>query len=116
MAEAGQRFSIDVSDQSDAVAMEVVKALNVPPHRTWNMCMLAHVDHGKSALSDALVSANGIISARLAGRIRYMDSRQDEQRRGITMKSSAIALCHRRDGKIWKWASTSNSGTRQNAS
>lgn len=57
--------------------------------------MLAHVDHGKSALSDCLISANGIISARSAGKVRYMDSREDEQRRGITMKSSSIALGHR---------------------
>jgi Elongation factor Tu GTP binding domain len=64
------------------------------------MCMLAHVDHGKSALSDALISANGIISTRMAGKIRYMDSREDEQRRGITMKSSSIALGHRFSG-MW---------------
>lgn len=54
--------------------------------------MLAHVDHGKSALSDSLIAANGIISARSAGKLRYMDSREDEQRRGITMKSSSISL------------------------
>lgn len=57
--------------------------------------MLAHVDHGKSSLSDALIAANGIISSRSAGKVRYMDSREDEQRRGITMKSSSIALGHR---------------------
>jgi ribosome assembly protein 1 len=73
------------------------KALSVPASRIWTVCMLAHVDHGKSALSDALISANGIISARSAGKVRYMDSREDEQRRGITMKSSSIALAHRPD-------------------
>jgi translation elongation factor EF-G len=73
----------------------VAKGLCVPPERVWNMCMLAHVDHGKSALSDALISSNGIISTRMAGKMRYMDSREDEQRRGITMKSSSIALGHR---------------------
>lgn len=57
--------------------------------------MLAHVDHGKSALSDSLISANGIISSRMAGKVRYMDSREDEQSRGITMKSSSISLGHR---------------------
>jgi ribosome assembly protein 1 len=62
--------------------------------------MLAHVDHGKSALSDALISANGIISMRMAGKIRYMDSRADEQRRGITMKSSSIALGYRLVGSF----------------
>lgn len=71
------------------------KSLAVPGDRTWNICMLAHVDHGKSALSDCLISANGIISSRMAGKVRYMDSRPDEQLRGITMKSSSIALGHR---------------------
>jgi ribosome assembly protein 1 len=77
------------------------KPLAVPAARTWNMCMLAHVDHGKSALSDALVASNGHISARTAGHVRYLDSRADEQRRGITMKSSSIALGARgADGEL----------------
>ena len=64
------------------------------PHsiRIRNVCILAHVDHGKTALSDSLLASNGIISARLAGKLRYMDSREDEQERGITMQSSAISL------------------------
>ncbi|XP_043836105.1 elongation factor-like GTPase 1 [Dromiciops gliroides] len=57
-----------------------------------NICILAHVDHGKTTLADCLISSNGIISSRLAGKLRYMDSREDEQIRGITMKSSAISL------------------------
>ncbi|KAI4749426.1 elongation factor Tu [Aureobasidium sp. EXF-12298] len=57
-----------------------------------NICILAHVDHGKTSLSDALIATNGIISPKLAGRIRYLDSRPDEQLRGITMESSAISL------------------------
>ncbi|KAI0561617.1 Elongation factor Tu GTP-binding domain containing protein [Gracilaria domingensis] len=69
--------------------------VKVPPSRIWNVCMLAHVDHGKSALTDSLIASNGIISTRSAGKARYMDSREDEQRRGITMKSSSIALGHR---------------------
>uniref|UniRef100_A0AAR2J676 Elongation factor-like 1 n=1 Tax=Pygocentrus nattereri TaxID=42514 RepID=A0AAR2J676_PYGNA len=57
-----------------------------------NICILAHVDHGKTTLADCLVASNGIISTRLAGKLRYLDSREDEQIRGITMKSSAISL------------------------
>ncbi|XP_037102539.1 elongation factor-like GTPase 1 isoform X1 [Syngnathus acus] len=57
-----------------------------------NLCILAHVDHGKTTLADCLVASNGIISSRQAGKLRYLDSREDEQIRGITMKSSAISL------------------------
>ncbi|KAF7545731.1 hypothetical protein G7Z17_g8962 [Cylindrodendrum hubeiense] len=57
-----------------------------------NICILAHVDHGKTSLTDALLATNGIISPKLAGKIRYLDSRPDEQSRGITMESSAISL------------------------
>ncbi|KAK4152865.1 ribosome assembly protein 1 [Chaetomidium leptoderma] len=57
-----------------------------------NLCIMAHVDHGKTSLTDALLATNGIISPKLAGKIRFLDSRPDEQSRGITMESSAISL------------------------
>lgn len=60
-----------------------------------NLCVLAHVDHGKTTFSDCLISSNGIISDKLAGKIRYLDNRKDEQERLITMKSSSISLLHR---------------------
>lgn len=43
-------------------------------------------------MTDALIATNGIISPKMAGKIRYLDSRPDEQLRGITMESSAISL------------------------
>lgn len=52
------------------------------------------MDHGKTTLSDHLIASNGLIHPRLAGELRYMDSNEDEQARGITMKSSSISLLH----------------------
>lgn len=69
-------------------------ALMENPHNIRNLCIMAHVDHGKTSLADNLVASNGLISQRLAGRIRYMDSRKDEAERGITMKSSCVSLAY----------------------
>jgi len=57
-----------------------------------NMSVIAHVDHGKSTLTDSLVCKAGIISARHAGTARYTDTRADEQERGITIKSTGISM------------------------
>ncbi|GAV55577.1 hypothetical protein ZYGR_0AV02090 [Zygosaccharomyces rouxii] len=65
------------------------------PSSVRNICIMAHVDHGKTSLSDSLLASNGIISQRMAGKIRYLDARQDEQIRGITMESSAVSLYFR---------------------
>uniref|UniRef100_A0A8C1XDU3 Elongation factor-like 1 n=1 Tax=Cyprinus carpio TaxID=7962 RepID=A0A8C1XDU3_CYPCA len=72
--------------------LEKIIALQKKTSCIRNLCILAHVDHGKTTLADSLVASNGIISSRLAGKLRYLDSREDEQIRGITMKSSAISL------------------------
>lgn len=53
---------------------------------------MAHVDHGKTTIADQLLAMNHIVSKRLAGTVRYLDDREDEQTRGITMKSSSVSL------------------------
>ncbi|KAG7178014.1 elongation factor-like GTPase 1 [Homarus americanus] len=75
-------------------------ALMGNPHNIRNLCIMAHVDHGKTSLADSLVASNGLIAHRQAGKIRYMDSRKDEMERGITMKSSCVSLAYSRpDGE-----------------
>jgi elongation factor 2 len=62
------------------------------PGNIRNMSVIAHVDHGKSTLSDSLVAKAGIIASKHAGDARYMDTREDEKERGITIKSTGVSL------------------------
>jgi len=57
-----------------------------------NMSVIAHVDHGKSTLTDSLVTKAGIIAQAKAGEMRFTDTRKDEQERCITIKSTAVSL------------------------
>ncbi|NHJ25234.1 MAG: elongation factor EF-2, partial [Candidatus Lokiarchaeota archaeon] len=57
-----------------------------------NVGFIAHVDHGKTTLSDSLLSEAGLLSPDLAGEARALDYLEEEQKRGITMKSSNISL------------------------
>ncbi|KAJ3683581.1 hypothetical protein LUZ60_013808 [Juncus effusus] len=61
-------------------------------HNIRNMSVVAHVDHGKSTLTDSLVAAAGIIAQEVAGDVRMTDTRADEAERGITIKSTGISL------------------------
>ena len=56
------------------------------------LCVLAHVDHGKTTFCDSLIAHNGFINQKQAGHLRILDFLEEEQRRGITMKSSSICL------------------------
>jgi len=62
-----------------------------------NMSVIAHVDHGKSTLTDSLIAAAGIIAGAKAGEQRYTDTRQDEQDRCITIKSTGVSLYYELD-------------------
>jgi elongation factor 2 len=71
------------------------------PTQIRNMSVIAHVDHGKSTLTDSLISKAGIIAAKNAGDMRFTDTRADEQERGITIKSVSVSLYYEieHDGK-----------------
>jgi len=56
------------------------------------MSVIAHVDHGKSTLTDSLIAKAGIIAGEAAGNARTTDTRKDEQERGITIKSTGVSL------------------------
>merc|ERR1711957_1155647 len=62
-----------------------------------NMSVIAHGDHGKSTLTDSLIAKAGIIAEDKSGDARYMDTRKDEQARGITIKSTGVSLYYEFD-------------------
>jgi elongation factor 2 len=62
-----------------------------------NMSVIAHVDHGKSTLTDSLIARAGIIAGEAAGNARFTDTRADEQERGITIKSTGVSLFYESD-------------------
>lgn len=57
-----------------------------------NIAVIAHVDHGKSTLTDALVCRAGLIPEKQAGTKLFTHARDDEIERGITIKSSAVSM------------------------
>jgi len=79
-----------------SIPPELLSLLQGNTKNIRNICIVAHVDHGKTTLSDSLISSNGIISPKLAGKVKYLDSRPDEQERRITMKSSCISLLYKK--------------------
>ncbi|KZP19945.1 P-loop containing nucleoside triphosphate hydrolase protein [Athelia psychrophila] len=72
--------------------VDQVRGLMDKPTNIRNMSVIAHVDHGKSSLTDSLVSKAGIIASGKAGVTRFTDTRPDEKERGITIKSTAISM------------------------
>lgn len=70
--------------------IDQIHALMRKPRNIRNMSVIAHVDHGKSTLSDSLVAKAGIISKERAGDQCVMDTRKDEQERGITIKVTIL--------------------------
>lgn len=75
-----------------ALEVSQIRELMDKRNNLRNIAIIAHVDHGKSTLTDSLVQRAGIISAAKAGEARFTDTRKDEQERGITIKSTAISL------------------------
>jgi elongation factor 2 len=61
--------------------------------------IIAHIDHGKTTMSDSLLAEAGLLSPKIAGAARALDYLEEEQKRGITIKTANISLLHEIDGK-----------------
>lgn len=74
-----------------------------------NMCVIAHVDHGKSTLTNSLVAKAGIIADARPGTIPlYTQTRDDEAGRNITIKSTAVSLYYELGARDMAWVPDSD--------
>ena len=71
-----------------------IKELMYEPEQIRNIGICAHIDHGKTTLSDNLLAGAGMISEDLAGDQRFLDFDEQEQARGITIDAANVSMVH----------------------
>ena len=78
------------------IVQESERLMDNPEH-IRNIAIAAHVDHGKTTLSDNLLAGAGMISEETAGEQLAMDTKEDEQERGITIDAANVSMTHEYD-------------------
>ena len=76
---------------------KATEVMNLLP-QIRNLCIAAHIDHGKTTLSDNLIAGAGMMSSDLAGAARVLDFDEQESARGITINAASASMVHQVDG------------------
>ena len=79
--------------------VEKVMRLADKPEFIRNIAIAAHIDHGKTTLSDNLLAGAGMMSKELAGKQCVLDFHEDEKERGITIDTAAVSMVHNVESK-----------------
>ena len=77
---------------------EILKLMH-EKKRVRNIGIIAHIDHGKTTMSDSLLAMAGLMAPNRAGETRALDYLEEEQRRGITIKTANISLLYEEGGE-----------------
>lgn len=89
----------DVISMAEKDKAQVIVELMSKLPQIRNIGIIAHIDHGKTTLTDTLVAGAGMISEELAGQQLFTDFDKQEQERGITIYSANVSMVHEFKGE-----------------
>ena len=90
-----QRTGVIMGRKEDNIK-KATEVMNILP-QIRNLCIAAHIDHGKTTLSDNLIAGAGMMSSELAGAARVLDFDEQESARGITINAASASMVHEVD-------------------